>query len=318
MACFHPLTAIQKGVSSSGKKPLIFSRVKIDEFVKRGGVPLLVGCGQCVGCKLEYSRQWAMRCMDEAKLHGDNSFLTLTYDNEHLPVDRSLSKRDFQLFMKRLRKVLKKKVKFYACGEYGEKFGRPHYHACVFGEGFRDRKFYRRGESGFSVYTSGVLEKCWNLGRSFVGDLTFESAGYVARYTVQKLTVSDGSSEEDRRRYYAKYLDVATGVLRTPEFNLMSRGGRKKGSRGIGYEFYEKYWSDMYPHGAKVVNGVECKTPRYYDSCVERESPEVFLRLKEKRKDLINVLENSLNRLLVREEVLLAKISKLRREFEYD
>src|SRR3954449_8205389 len=85
-------------------------------------------CGQCIGCRLERSRQWAMRCVHENKMHPRSSFVTLTYDDKNIPPAGSLSKRDFQLFMKRLRKSQSNPLRFFACGEYGETTHRPHYH----------------------------------------------------------------------------------------------------------------------------------------------------------------------------------------------
>ena len=175
MPCFHPLKAFR---DSSGVKVLpgdasIFN--------------LQLPCGQCVGCRLEYSRQWAMRCLDESKMHKENSFITLTYDQKHLPVDNSLDKRAFQLFMKRLRKRLDKRVRFYHAGEYGEKNGRPHYHAILFNFDFPDKKLHTI-RNGYPVWISKSLDEIWGLGICEIGTVTYESAAYVARYIVDKLS----------------------------------------------------------------------------------------------------------------------------------
>ena len=95
-----------------------------------------IPCRNCVGCRLEHSRQWAMRCTHEAQLHSDNCFITLTYDNAHLPSDFSLDKKHFSDFMKRYRKKFGPNIRYFHCGEYGSKFGRPHYHACIFNHDF--------------------------------------------------------------------------------------------------------------------------------------------------------------------------------------
>lgn len=308
MPCYHPLKGVRGGVNSNGKRPLLFD-VKLVDCSSQ--LPTLVPCGQCVGCRLEYSRQWAMRCLDEVKMHKENSFITLTYDDAHLPVDKSLDKRVFQLFMKRLRKALDKKVRYFHAGEYGERYGRPHYHALIFGHAFNDRKFLKRTGSGFNIYTSNELASCWPFGYSSVGDVTFESAAYVARYCMDKIKISEASNDVMQKKYEARYVDKRSGVVRIPEYTTMSR------RPGIGYRFFQKYRSDMYPFGTKVVNGVEVKTPRYYDSLYEAESPQAFAELKSKRNSLINVIENSMMRLLVKEEVTLNKIAKLKRELEY-
>lgn len=129
-----------------------------------------------------------MRCVHEAQLHEENSFLTLTYDDEHLPENGSLHKPDLQKFFKRLRFHTGKEIRYYACGEYGEKTLRAHYHVCLFGHNFsNDRQPFRRiGEH--ILYTSKTLTDIWGLGNTSIGDLTFESAAYTARYVMKKQT----------------------------------------------------------------------------------------------------------------------------------
>ena len=131
--CFSPLTAWRgRRRNKNGRLPVVFDRRE------SSGVEIELPCGQCVGCRLEYSRQWAMRCMHEASLWPENSYLTLTYGDGHLPVNGSLRKADFQKFMKRLRKKNPgKRIRYYQCGEYGEELKRPHYHALLFNHAFR-------------------------------------------------------------------------------------------------------------------------------------------------------------------------------------
>lgn len=145
-------------------------------------------CGQCIGCRLERSRQWAMRCMHEASLYDQNSFITLTYDDSNIPNGGSLNYDDFQRFMKRLRKYAGVRLRFYMGGEYGEQLSRPHYHACIFGYDFPDKIYYKKTSSGERIHTSKILQKLWPYGLSSVGNVTFESAAYIARYCVQKVT----------------------------------------------------------------------------------------------------------------------------------
>ena len=137
MTCYAPLHGYysQERNPKTGKRSVVFSRNSgYDD--RRVSVP----CGQCIGCRLERSRQWAVRCVHESSLHRFSSFITLTYNDEHLPSDRSLNVEHFQRFMKRLRKHLEPlKIRFFHCGEYGDKFRRPHYHAIVFGYDFPDR-----------------------------------------------------------------------------------------------------------------------------------------------------------------------------------
>lgn len=122
MACTRPLPCYK---TPSGK--IVFSPVQ-------GAVPAQVPCGQCIGCRLAHSRDWATRCMHEAHMHESSSFITLTYSPEHLPENGSLVRKHFTDFLKRLRKALGSvKIRYFGCGEYGSKLERPHYHAIIVG-----------------------------------------------------------------------------------------------------------------------------------------------------------------------------------------
>lgn len=224
---------------------------------------LTVPCGQCVGCRLERSRQWAVRSVHEASLYERNCFITLTYANEHLPPNNSLVYEDFQKFMKRFRKAHKghrpmadgtRPIRFYMCGEYGENFGRPHYHACIFNFDFMDKKVWKKSPSGSLVYRSAQLEELWPFGFSSVGEVNFQSAAYVARYIMKKIT-------GDRADSHYNTVDPVTGEVfeRRPEFNKMSL------KPGIGAGWLDKYASDVYPHDYVVINGKQAKPPRFYD-----------------------------------------------------
>jgi hypothetical protein len=298
MACFHPLQAYQ---CSDGS--IIFSERKGD-VVRSLSLP----CGQCRGCRLERSRQWAVRCMHEASLHEKNCFITLTYDNDHCPSDRSLNYGDFQRFMKRFRKRFKgSTIRFYMAGEYGEKFERPHFHACIFGFNFPDLTLWKRTPSGALIYRSKSLEDLWPFGYSSVGDVTFESAAYVARYVMKKRT---GKCIGD----HYETTDMETGEIkeRVPEFNRMSL------KPGIGYGFYEKFTSDIYPHDYVVINGRETRPPKFYDKKFAYDYPEAFEALQFQRfVDAVDRFDdNTDERLCVKEQVLEAKFSRLKRHIE--
>jgi hypothetical protein len=298
MACFHPLQAYQ---CSDGS--IIFSERKGD-VVRSLSLP----CGQCRGCRLERSRQWAVRCMHEASLHEKNCFITLTYDNDHCPTDRSLNYGDFQRFMKRFRKRFKDfTIRFYMAGEYGEKFERPHFHACIFGFNFPDLTLWKRTPSGALIYRSKSLEDLWPFGYSSVGDVTFESAAYVARYVMKKRT---GKCIGD----HYETTDMETGEIkeRVPEFNRMSL------KPGIGYDFYKKFTSDIYPHDYVVINGRETRPPKFYDKKFADDFPEDFEALQFQRfVDAVDRFDdNTDERLCVKEQVLEAKFSRLKRHIE--
>lgn len=247
-----------------------------------------------------------MRCLHEAKLHENNCFITLTYSDEHLPNDRSLHYRDFQLFMKKLRKKFGSKIRFYMCGEYGEKFDRPHFHACIFGFDFPDRKYWKQTGSGSKLYRSEELEKLWKYGFSSIGDVNFESAAYVARYIMKKVT---GQGKHDQ---HYKFTDLSTGEVleKKPEFNKMSL------KPGIGYEWFKKYKSDVYPHDYVIINGRKVRPPKYYDLKYSKESPYEWEEVQQKRIDIgkANFEDNTDARLLVKETITKARVKMLKRE----
>jgi len=224
------------------------------------GEELSLPCGQCIECRLKRSRDWAVRCMHEASLHDKNAFITLTYAPEHLPKDSSLDYKHFQKFMKRLRKQFTgTNIRFYMCGEYGENFGRPHFHACLFGIDFPDRKYLTTTKSGSKLYTSKILEKLWPFGLSSIGDVTFQSAGYVARYIMKKITGDNAFNQYN-------FIDDDGVIVRSrePEFTRMSL------KPGIGANWLAKFHSDVYPHDHVIVNGRKNAVPRYYDKRVRK------------------------------------------------
>jgi len=172
MPCRDPLKGYRsRERNPSGKRSIVFSA--------REGFhdqPVNLPCGQCIFCRLERSRQWAIRCIHEAKLHEENCFITLTYSDQHLPSHGGLVLSHFQDFMKRLRfKFSHIPIRFFHCGEYGERSSRPHYHALIFGLDFVD-KYHYRTVNDQKYYRSPTLERLWDKGNSMIGDLTFESA----------------------------------------------------------------------------------------------------------------------------------------------
>ena len=161
---------------------------------------LLVNCGKCLECMKAYSSQWAYRCVQEAKKYKDNCFVTLTYNEEHLPVGGTLRRSDLQKFIKRLRKkIYPQKVRFFYCGEYGKRGKRPHYHIMLFGWKPDDMVFFKYDKRD-PLFRSRILENLWSIyfqsdtgkalynpiGFVSVGDITFDSAMYCAKY-LQKL-----------------------------------------------------------------------------------------------------------------------------------
>lgn len=306
MACYHPLTAYLSGHQTNNKTGKSYRRVSFketDEHDRQVSLP----CGQCVGCRLERSRQWAMRCMHEAQLHENNCFITLTYNDENYPTNGSLAKDHFQKFLKRFRRAIAPaKIRYYMAGEYGTNFGRPHFHACIFGYDFHDKKLHQRTSSGSLIYTSKDLEKLWTYGYSSIGDVTFESAAYVARYIMQKQTGKD----VDKNHY--TYCDLQTGELvkLLPEYNNMSL------KPGIGADWYKKYKNDVYPHDYVELRGQKIKPPKFYDKLFAKENPYEYDQLLYNREKQAKLRpeEHSYERLLVKETVTKAKLQKLKRK----
>lgn len=294
MPCYHPLKAIR---DSDGVR-ILPSDARL--------YTMLLPCGQCIGCRLERSRQWAVRCMHEVSLHEHNCFITLTYNDANLPRDLSLDYGHFQLFMKRLRKhVAPKRVRFYMCGEYGGDFGRPHFHAMLFGTDFDDKVLHAKTGSGSYIYRSKTLESLWTFGFSSIGDATFETAAYVARYVMKKVT---GKAAKG----HYEIVDCESGEIsdRTPEFNRMSL------KPGIGGAWFDKFSADVYPHDFVVVNGVTAKPPRYYDRLLKRIDADVYDEIVEQR--MLDMGEkwrdNTRARLAVKETVTKARLAKFRRD----
>ena len=310
MACFNPLVAFRGKIRNavSGKTPVVFSaRDAADP-----DDPLKLPCGQCIGCRLERSRQWAVRCVHEASLYERNCFITLTFAPEHLPKSGSLDKRDFQLFMKRLRKKHGPGVRYFHCGEYGEKNFRPHYHACLFNFDFSDRELWTvRGPSDEQVrlYTSKDLSELWPFGFSTIGDVTFESAAYVARYITKKITGEAAASHYERA-------DAVTGEVFSvlPEYTTMSR------RPGIGRGWLDKYTTDVYPHDRVILRGQEFRPPKYYDAIFQVDNPGVMDDVKESRKKraVAFAKDGTFGRLRVREQLQYLRFKTLKRGLEYD
>lgn len=266
-------------------------------------------CGQCIGCRLEKSRQWAVRITHEAQLHTENAFITLTYDDDHLPADGCLDVEHFQKFMKRLRKAVDRKLLFYHCGEYGEDFQRPHYHACIFGTDFSaDRIIYGR-DGDHVLYASATLSKAWKKGLAIIGELTFESAAYVARYITKKVTGPAAAEHYTRD-------NALTGAIMhlTPEYATMSRGGRD--GRGIAAEWFDEFEKDVYPWDEVVSRGHAAKPPRYYDKLLEERNPELMEQIKLQRKAAAEerAHDNTPERLKAKEIVKAAQLQQLTRK----
>lgn len=225
-------------------------------WIRPDGGP--VKCGQCMECRLAYSREWAIRISHEARMHDQSCFLTLTYDDVNLPLHGQLVKRDLQLFFKRLRKLVGP-FRYVASGEYGELSRRPHFHVALFGLDFSsDRIEYGQGIRGDKIFVSPVVGRIWGksvfpMGHT-IGSLTFESAAYIARYITKKITGKGASP-----RPLACSPDGEL-VMPNPEFLVCSKG--------IGRAWFRDYFmQDVYPHARVITDqGTPAPVPRYYKS----------------------------------------------------
>lgn len=300
MACYHPLKGIVLGANAeTGKKnvKIVSSDFKSPEV---DGIEYIqVPCGRCIGCRLKYSRDWAIRCMTELQYHDKACFITLTYDDEHIPVPNKiinpdgsittspvspLVKRDLQLFFKRLRKKYPdSKIRYFACGEYGSASMRCHYHAILFGVDFtEDRVFYKKSfDNKFNYYTSPTLDSLWHnyddfghdlgqLGYAVVCDVSFDTCAYVARYVTKKKYGAESHFYDD--------LQIP------PEFSVMSR------KPGIGRLYFDENVDKIYKYDEIILSdtdgGKRFKPPRYYDKLFDIYDPVSSGELHSKRQEI--------------------------------
>lgn len=271
--------------------------------------PFKVPCGRCIGCRLERSRQWATRLIHENRFHDESAFITLTYDEQHIPENGSLNKKHFQDFMKRLRRRSGyAKVRFFHAGEYGERFGRPHYHAIIFGRSFLERpQDIETTDRGDVTWTSPDLSELWPAGLNRVGAVTFESCAYVARYVVKKVFGNRASSHYER---FSTTTGEVYGI--EPEYCTMSR------RPGIGAFHFDKYAREIYPGDHIVVRGSKCKPPKYYDKLLEKLDLKAYEILKDQREQALSLKteDRTSERLHVRETIKLAQMGQLKRRYE--
>lgn len=307
--CTSPLKGFINGLTENGKKNLIIVPYTVDhididstgkKYYRTDSVHsysdsldewIKIPCGQCSECRLQRSRQWADRCMLEMQYHEENYFITLTYDDAHLPknevIDRetgeilpvaTLVKKDLSDFVKRVRRYqdydgYTQPIRFFGCGEYGSETMRPHFHVILFGlhlpkDGFR---FYRRNFNGDNLYNHDFLDRCWKYGFSVVGEVTWQSAAYVARYIMKK------HLGKDAKDYYSE-----RGIA--PEFTLMSR------RPGIARQYYDEHKDELFAqdfvHVPTHQGARRIYPPRYFEKLFDVDYPSDLVETrKEKRKE---------------------------------
>ncbi|MDD6223553.1 MAG: hypothetical protein PUB18_00945 [bacterium] len=337
MSCFHPMHGFVIGKTDSGKDkyqiesgevtwvhPLDRNGNRdISRFVREF---IEIPCGKCIGCRLDYSKEWATRCMLEAKQYKHNAFITLTYDNENIKLNKGINREtgeielvgnlvpnDLTNFMKKLRRHWEynygeKNIRFYACGEYGSNTFRPHYHIICFNIDIPDLKYFFTNKSGDKTYTSEIIEKIWGKGIVSIGEVTWNSAAYTARYVMKKIKGKNAKEQYEEM-----------GIL--PEFVRMSR------KPGIARNFYEDNKEKIYLTDEVIVtnkNGLamKAKPSKYFDRLYDLDSPEAMEAIKKARKeraeiaDIIRATKTSLSKeeyLLQKEEITNRKLKKLKR-----
>ncbi|WNK12828.1 MAG: replication initiator protein [Microvirus sp.] len=253
-------------------------------------------------------------------MHEKNCFITLTYDDEHLPPGGTLVLKHTQDFIKRLRRWLGSiKISFFLCGEYGDDekkifqkqyggtLGRPHYHALIFGYDFREYRPWKMNDEPSHSYHSPFLEERWGMGLTSVGELNPQTAAYCARYAVKKIT-------GDLALLHYSRTNPITGEITKirPEFTTCST------RPAIGDSWLAQYGTDVYPSDEVIHNGKQAKPPRFYDKRLADSNPRLLRTIKGKRvrraTSRRNRLENSPWRLSVREEVRTARLNTLKRK----
>lgn len=265
MPCYHPRKGWRaKREGPDGQRGIVFSlaSASVNE-------PVSVPCGKCVGCRMLHSQAWAVRCMHESQFHEDNSFVTLTYADKFLPVNRSLDKRHVQLFMKKLRHFMDgERISYFACGEYGDIGARPHYHALLFGVDFPDRTLWKDTSNG-PLFLSPTLERLWGMGFTSFGPVNVATVRYACQYVTKKVGKVLSSYE---------WTDENGEIhQRTPEFALMSR------RPAIGRKWIERYASDVLPDDFVVMDGKKLPVPRYYNKRLEIDEAALYAAAKLER-----------------------------------
>lgn len=317
MACYHPLKGFIVGITKNGKKDMriapydtecLFKAHGSDVYEKHGHkIDPLIGtgkvytefvpipCGQCVGCRLDYSKQWATRCMLEAEYHDENYFITLTYDDEHLPVTEyidkdtgefkynngTLVKKHMQDFNKRVRRSLEYRgydgFRFYMCGEYGTTSARPHYHMIAFGLHLDDLEKYKDTPHG-TLYTSKFLSDKWQKGYVIIGNVTYESCAYVSRYIMKKQK------------------GVSANVY--SDFNILPEYTNSSRKPGIARQYFEDHFDDLYPSDRIVlIGGRVVSNPRYFDSLIEVIDSDLLQTVKDTRCEIAERIQAYKNEL---------------------
>lgn len=268
--CTRPLTAFE---NLKGGRPIF------REDDPNIGDIIELPCGKCPECQKDYYTQWATRGSRELQNWDTSVFITLTYDDDHLPTPPSLVKKDVQDFIKRLKKVKnstkENPIRQTYCGEYGEKTKRPHYHAILYNCDFPDKRKHYKSSQGNQVYTSKQLSELWGKGFAEFGYALPSSVAYICKYILKKKTRS-----EKKKPYLLTDSDGCTWEVEH-EFIEHSR------NPGIGASIRD---SESVKKGFLTVNGQKKKLPKYYMEWLRLNNPDLFDKLKQKKLEFMQSL----------------------------
>lgn len=307
MVCYSPMKAYpgRELNPETGKRPRTFSGTK--SLIE--GMLYTLPCGNCYGCRIDRAEGWAIRGAHEARIANEGpgcAFLTLTYANEHLPVDNSLSMEVSQKFIRDLRYRVGDgfTIRYLGCGEYGERKRRAHYHYCLFGYDFPDKVFYKTSPRGDRLFVSELLSLAWPYGTAMIGEVTFESARYIASYVMKKR-----GGELAEAHYLRAHPLSGEFFAVEPEFAVMSK------RPGLGAEWLKRFKSDVYPSDFVVVDGKPKKPPRFYDKQLSEEEFAPILKLR-KRRNVLATADRTKERLAVRGQVKYLNSLRFARELD--
>lgn len=278
MPCYRPILAyVTNTPNDNGKKNIVFQ--KPQSYRENINLP----CGQCIGCKLSHSRQWATRCEHEISLHENNCFITLTYDDKHLPQNQSLYKPDFQDFLKRFRKSIEPhKISYFMCGEYGDITWRPHYHAIIFNYDFPDKVQIQEADVENPYHISPLLTKLWPKGQHIIATANYETAAYVARYCLKKIT--GDSAESHYNRILTDWNEITGEITEYQEVQLEPEYANMSTNPAIGKNWIKKFKNDCYPSDYLIKDGHKIPIPSYYDKELEKADQYLFETQKTRRR----------------------------------
>ena len=301
--CFRPTVGYLNGFKESGKPNYSFRSIpkgSKDAELYYCHADLVVPCGHCASCIYVYRREWMCRAGHEARYYSKNCFVTLTYADEHLPEHGSLSRQDHRWFLKRLRRAVGD-VRYLGCGEYGDKLERPHLHYALFGVDFPDREFAKMSKSGFPMDRSAILSGVWNKGDCYVQGYDDSVAGYVAGYLFKKTPtyLQNNVNPVTGLRPYERLLSDGRVVSVLPEFLVASK------RPALGRRWFDEFNSDL-DKGYLTWRGMKFAPPRIYLQWLEKEFPDRYEALLEKRREFVTEAltgDSSWDRLATREAV---------------